>query len=74
MASTEKMEVDKIEATSAAGSTNTPIPTGPAMDRQFAKFNSFKYYRKSAKPNNAVYINRREKKESFRHLRRNASK
>ncbi|KAK7452584.1 hypothetical protein CaCOL14_004507 [Colletotrichum acutatum] len=72
MTSTEKMEVDKIEATSAAVPTNTLIPTGPAMDRQFANFNSFKYYRKNTKPNNAVYISRREKKETFRHLRRNA--
>ncbi|UQC81991.1 uncharacterized protein CLUP02_07477 [Colletotrichum lupini] len=72
MASTGKMEVDKIEATNAAVQTNSPIPTGHAMDRQFAKFNSFKYYRKTTKPNNAVYISRREKKESFRHLRRNA--
>ncbi|KAJ0307421.1 hypothetical protein COL5a_000277 [Colletotrichum fioriniae] len=66
------MEVDKIEAINAAVPSGVPIPTGPTKDRQFTKFNTFKYYRKSTKPSDAVYISRREKKESFRHLRRNA--
>ncbi|KXH64075.1 hypothetical protein CSAL01_01322 [Colletotrichum salicis] len=72
MAPTEKMEVDRVATNSAAVPADTPIPTGPSKDRQFARLNIFKHLRKNKNSGSTVNVDRREKKQSIRHLRRNA--